>query len=289
METFVSLVQRAWSQLDTDIGCILQAFLKDDIAHVHQCDELLSTFLTYGSSSLLKNPIIPLTDAMSFDIDKWSSPDDIEIERQRILDEVHTSSNNPVYDRLQNDLMHHSTFTRDILERLCRVVRNPHDDQQNKYFLRAIDISSYQSERLLLMDTVTKLKTELINLQAKYWSRSYQLERLERLVDKHDLQLHPPAPETIKHEDTVSSPTAQEANQNSSAVDVSTIQILERQLRESEVAKSKMERVLSDNVISMAPKNDSKEEISRLHQIIDGIRVAYKQKLTSYFTEVSFT
>jgi len=173
MEALVSLIQRAWSQLDIDASLLLDSLGDTEVVVSDRgAGELLFRFLQAGRKHLSCDPtddsFIPQLEG----VDEYSSAEDIAKAQAAAMKSLQTETEEDnendvdVADgaALEGHLHSHVTFTLNLLEKICNAITDsslqiPTEAQQSI----ARTKESY-SKILFLKDEIAKLRTEVFVL-----------------------------------------------------------------------------------------------------------------------------
>lgn len=269
----MSVVSRAWSQLETDAHVILQSLTGDStvLEHAH----LLEDFLRCTDEVLARDPMSAPRD--TFSIDRWSSAEEIERERARLVTAIESKDERAEQEKMveavQEYVLDAVAFTKDLLSRLtAQLLSSPAltSDHANAILASLRQARRTDAEYNLLQDAITKLRVELVSTESRYLAKCHQLERLERMVDKGDVHVA-----IGMGADETSAVESPEELKN-------RVLLLERQLDGSERAKRDAEAALAE-AISAAPSGGSSEE-TLLH-VIGEMRATYKRRVAQFTLE----
>lgn len=238
--------------------------------------ELLRVFLDAGSSCLVRDPVsqrcIP-----ELVIDKWVSDELLTTEKSNALKRVHLTDGDGDFDReimIKESLSFHSSFVLSTLEKLCLFISEIGQISQERidYISR---IQKLMTERSFLLDKIDKLSNVVADKLVENFHLERSLERNERCQDR-DSEKNQDA----KEGSTMNTPlNGLEENDLQKRVD-----LLEKQLWESEESRSKVEIALSERF--GRPKLEVEGQISDMKNTYEEMRSQYKQRLTSIMTEV---
>lgn len=268
MEALVSLIQRAWSQLDIDASLLLDS-LGDPEAVISErgANDMLYQFLHVSGKYYQLDPthdqVVPSLDSF----DEWVSPEEIEQARQQtetnIKQESTADQEINEEQKLEEHLAGHVSFTMTLLERLCNAINDsnivsaiPQQTQQN-----IIQIKENYSRIMFLNDEILKLRLEMVSLHAKLAKSENANARLNKRLDKATLTIQSLEEAKSHLQSLVSSgqiaggegTTGTENSQstsNSEAIKLyeHKIKVLERQLGESEAAKADAEMRYTERI-----------------------------------------
>jgi len=282
------------------------------------CNELLQRLL--GSTATPRFMRIDPTfdDVPPLAVDQWSSTDDIEREKNRLLahiesasveskaEKTHYSSNGgedlPAMDYLfggpiDENLAAHVTFTLSLLERLCNAINESGEVNfdVNEANLMS-EMRDLRAEKLLLTDRITKLASEVVHLRSRLVLVENEKLKLERNLDRSLVASR--EAELLQVEDSTNAITVTEQQSAqiqlpSSPVGISIhaerelrrqISLLEEQLAESESAKAQVEMILTERLARPLPQTDV--QMSDMRNAMEELRLQCKQKVSSLIAEV---
>jgi hypothetical protein len=220
MESLVSLIQRAWSQLDIDASLVLDSLGDNEEAPIcdaeHSGSQLLQRLLHVHERFTQRDPT-DLESQPRPDIDQWSSDREIDQEKKAALEEVASlpvvptdsqwksdSTNNHQHHNesestkeqeedseeslrggMEAHLSQHVQFTLSLLERVCFVVNEGGVLQQNVEVLRALAMArESQAKILFLNDSLTALRSELVAQETQRKQADFERNAVERKLDK---------------------------------------------------------------------------------------------------------
>jgi chromosome segregation ATPase len=314
METLVSLIQRSWSQLDIDASMLLDVLGGAESLSLTQTNsDLLLQFLRAGQEHRQLDPTD--TSATQMKVDEWSTLDEIENEKSAALHRhPKDSTNNDDYSKkefalaadiaeVSEAISNHTQFTLTLLERICVGISESGIFENVPELVMALsDHKAWQSERLLLSDRIAKLSEECIEANAKLVGSEKKRVKCERDLDKCMSSLEA-CREKLRNRsasadagDTVGSngnETAEAKESSDSRSRLSSeleqeykdrIALLEKQLAESESAKSKVEMTLTERL--SRPLTQTEAQIADMRRAMEELRAQCKQRVSALFTEV---
>jgi chromosome segregation ATPase len=315
MESLVSVIQRAWSQLDVDSSLLLDSLGDTDIVENMNDERLgmMKLFLSAGTNHQILDPTSLSNHTLSpSKFNEWSTISDIEIERQRALesnaivskkeddrmtDDNDTAAGQDLASKLDDHLLSHSVFTLNLLQRLCVLINEFGSDS----LLRSADTlqsitqwKDWNAEKLFLETKIEKLSAEVITLQASYRIIEIEKNRAQRMIENLKDQI-----EVLKAQPT-STNTSNEASATASvAVDLGDkvssissdmereykekISMLESQLQESETAKAKVEMTLTERLARPLVQADA--QLTDMRKAMEELRHQFKQRVTVLLAE----
>lgn len=271
--------------------------------------ELLVRLLHSGSQFIRMEPTD--TDSIpKLDVDQWSSSEEIELERSTLESKLAENRRNldaQFGGVVDDNLAAHASFTLSLLERLCNAINEGSGanafasaDQLNA----VAQLKEYHAEKLMLNDRITKLTAEIVGLNAKLKICENEKLRTARKLDKAVL-----AAKELEQQKAVagaalggataaesgvlqdSTNTGANATENAvaqnSAVEKELrrqIVVLERQLTESETAKSKVEMTLTERLAR--PLSQTEAQVADMRRSMEELRAQCKQRVSSLVSEV---
>jgi hypothetical protein len=282
------------------------------------CNELLQRLL--GSTAA---PRFMRIDPTNFDdvpplaVDQWSSTDDIEREKNRLLAHIESASIEskaekthysnggdevPAMDYLfggpiDENLAAHVTFTLSLLERLCNAIN---ESGEVNFAVSEANLMSemrdLRAEKLLLTDRITKLVSEVIHLRSRLVLVENEKLKVERNLDRSLVASREAELLQVEGSTNAITLTEQQSAQlqlPSSPVGISIhaerelrrqMSLLEEQLAESESAKAQVEMILTERLARPLPQTDV--QVSDMRNAMEELRLQCKQKVTSLIAEV---
>lgn len=309
-------------QLDID-SCMLLDSLGDSEVKISDegCNELLQRLLSSTAT-----PRFMRIDPTNFDdvpplaVDQWSSPDDIEREKNRLLAHIESASSSveskaennnrfsnggdelPSMDYLfggpiDENLAAHVAFTLSLLERLCNAIN---ESGEVNFDINEANLMSemrdLRAEKLLLTDRITKLASEVIYLRSRLVIVENEKLKVERNLDRSVVASREAELLQVEGSTTAIALTEQQSAQiqlPSSPVGISIhaerelrrqMSLLEEQLAESESAKAQVEMILTERLARPLPQTDV--QVSDMRNAMEELRLQCKQKVSSLITEV---
>lgn len=264
--------------------------------------ELLHRLIHAGSEYMLSDPT--KLEPPQICADQWSSEEEINQEKER-LEKANAASdllNNEFGGHVEENLAAHASFTLSLLERLCNALSDSVSIQMTDQDLNRIaEDKKFHAEKLLLSDRITKLNGEIIQLNSKIIVLENQKSRISRkLAQTHQQLLE--ARELVAKSQTASNssnngdsttvgqpPLSSPSAPNGSNSDVEKelkrqIAMLERQLTESESAKSKVEMTLTERLAR--PLSQTEAQVADMRKAMEDLRQQCKQRVSTLVTEV---
>lgn len=314
MESLVSVIQRAWSQLDIDASLLLDGL--GDSEMVIQDNEnfkLLHLFLNAGlklrkEDSTQIGSVIP-----KLEVDEWSNEAEMETEKQRAREilskqiadqkgkyEIDQEGNSMDEDeedlgsRLEDHLLSHASFTLALLERLCIFISEAGIFERAPEIIHALQqAKELHAYRFSLQDKIEKLLSEIIDLETNLHLSKQQKLRAERTVDRLQEELA-----TLRasggsglaggEKSLNSHPSVVGADGHVSELEIelkAKVTLLETQLAESETAKSKVEMTLTERLAR--PLTQTEAQIADMRKSMEELRQQCKQRVSSLISEGS--
>lgn len=323
MEALVSMIQRAWSQLDVDSSLLLDALGDSDmVIDENEKFQIVNLFLQAGSKLNDINAMNMNNVMQPMMIDEWSSTKEIEAEKKNTLESISTTNLiNPsnesdmnideeskkeetLESKLEAQLRSHTSFTMALLERLCIFI------SEVGLFQKSPDISEslgrckkIHAERILLENTIEKLSCNIVELSASIQTLRHDKAKCDRQIDQlqEEIQNLKKSSQSIVSESidmtTASIPSAAADTINSMAINKekqalqdayeTKIAILEKQLAESENAKAKVEMTLTERLAR--PLAQTEAQIADMRQSMEDVRSQSKQRVNGLIAEVSLS
>lgn len=315
MEALVSVIQRAWSQLDVDLNLLLDALGdSDNNVQEDEYDKLgmFKMFLTAGSQyrDIDCTDITTLYNPMK--LDEWSSTADIENARKISIESIKVRSRDAMTDgnemseddsegddlgtKLDQHLMSHTSFTLSLLEKLCICINHATGvglSERSNESLGAISQSKvWSSQKLILEGRIEKLATEIINIQANYHISRLERIRAEKEIDK--------LKEIIASKESGDMTTVVTGDDSIEGIDARVVRslsseqeselqekisLLEKQLAESESAKAKVEMTLTERLAR--PLQQTEAQISDMRKSMEDLRQQHKYRVSVLVAESS--
>lgn len=334
MESLVSLVQRAWSQLDIDTSMLLDSLGDpESAAPADGNTELLERLIHAGTKHNLTAPT-NIEDIPNLDVDEWSSSEEIDDAKKEAMAQLTDVEvlDNEFGGPVEENLAAHASFTLSLLERLCNAINESADISITQEALATMaDHRAHQAESLMLNDRIVKLSLEVIELKAELVTMENAKLRTERkldrvlskAVDEEKKKQNAAAAAAVANASNASTVATEGVRGEGSAEDATAglttaqvggapvaplvaidpsiekelkrqIAVLERQLTESETAKSHGEMQLTERVArplaqtegQIADMRKSMEELrqqckTRVNQLLQE-NMAYQEKLKSF-------
>jgi hypothetical protein len=301
------------TQLDIDSSLLLDCLGDPVDIPMGGSTELLERFIHAGSNFNLSDPVncekLPKIDA-----DEWSSSDEIEAAKKRAEAMVLQSNrlDNEFGGRVEENLAAHSAFTLSLLERLCNAINEAgaltisEERVQN-----IIEKKQHNSQILMLNDRITKLSLDIINLNTKHRVVENEKRKVEKRLDKllcANAEAEQRRAQALENGD-VTKPSDELANADGVAIDETggglgsgvagggakidasvekelkrQIAVLERQLAESESAKSHGEMLLTERLAR--PLAQTEVQVADMRRAMEELRQQCKQRVSQLLAEV---
>ena len=198
MESFVSVVDKAWSQLDMDIGTLLNSLEEsssskngDDLNSTNQdAQSLYSSFIDAGSLHTLSSLVDIGAVNINENLDSWSSEEDVEKEKNRLLAAVKDRSlfaNTISIENLRTALSSKASFTSDVLKRCWSAIEKAHGRIMNKETMaNLIDLKDKASKTSFYENLLLKSKAESVKLLFELRRAHEEKRKLQRSYDNFD-------------------------------------------------------------------------------------------------------
>jgi hypothetical protein len=296
MESLVSLIQRAWSQLDIDTSLLLDGLGDPDVEFPASSSELLLKFVRSSENFLYQDPT-NLQPLPQLNLDQWSTHAEIEKAKKLVLDSL-----SPIQDedgttqcfgeQIEEHLQNHISFTFSILERLCYAVSEGGGLSSSADTLKALqELKQSKAKESLLTDGITKLQTVMYNFECKYILSENQKMKAEKQLDKalqtiKDLEEKLSSRSETMPIDGSATKTSVSLTNNSEEVQdlLQQIATLERQLAESETAKAEAEMHLTERI--SRPMMQSDAQVADMRKAMEEVRAQSKQRVNAVLQEV---
>ena len=301
---YVSTVRRAWSLLESDAFILMRGLGEEARAPDLKDGDIAYRLVSKSGITMLPKNLLA-KESISFNIDQWSTEEEIEAERLRLLSSFRKipcdilKNEQDIYESSEDsDLLQRVSFTKQILSRLLNLIRDTNNTKQTAYLTKWMDLKTIQDENLSLQGEIEKLQEEVINARAELYSKTYQLTRLHHRMDKSEEGI-PSTGKVVRIESTQQHVESGSAEQSSSALVVKEpdqhrddgqfeqIKVLERQIMESEAARTKAENALTE-VLALKSINgkDDSEETRRLKQAMYELTQRFQAKVSELSKEV---
>ena len=284
--------------------------------------ELLHRVL-YAGSAYTSLDAINLDSMPKMDVDQWSSNEEIEKEKNRlesIINENVHNMNAQFGGTLAENLSAHASFTLSLLERLCNAINECSGTLQNPEQSENIaKMKEYHAEKLLLNDRIAKITAELVHANAKLKICENEKLRIARKLDKavaaakeqeHLKNIAPKPEEAAASADGATVPTGNPVSSDANTTATATataaaaaadavalannsalekelrrqIAVLERQVTESETAKSKVEMTLTERLAR--PLSQTETQVADMRRSMEELRQQSKQRVSALIQEV---
>lgn len=227
-----------------------------------------------------------------------------------------------VSEQVEQHLQGHTSFTMSLLERLCSTLNEITDVGSREEILRPLTQARENSSIILtLQDNVLKLRSEIIETKALLQLKENEKVKLEKKLDKalmtiKELEERSGAVRNATSEskegtvDTTSSavPSGDTATSSESAAAAAAgaskpkgdsaangdqtyekelqlqIELLEKQLAESESAKAKVERQMTEKLAR--PFAQTETQVSDMRKTLEELKNQFKHRLAEYVKQV---
>lgn len=285
--------------------------------------ELLHRVL-YAGSAYTSMDAINLDSIPKLDVDQWSSNEEIEQEKNRLESIVNENAHNMnalFGGTVAENLSAHASFTLSLLERLCNAINECSSNgsiQNPEQSEKIAKMKEYHAEKLLLNDRIAKLTAELVSTSAKLKiseneklrairkldkavSAAKELEHLKSIIGSPGKPVDgakptagdgttAPVGDSASASDSGAAAAAAEAAATASALEKELrrqIAVLERQVTESETAKSKVEMTLTERLAR--PLSQTETQVADMRRSMEELRQQSKQRVASLIQEVSWS
>lgn len=323
MESLVSVIQRAWSQLDIDTSLLLDGLADPDVKIPSPHSQLLKDFIHSADVYLYQDPtnlnpfpqiqadqwsnkeeIIKATDAAIEMIPKVCSNDDTIFEQlspQKNAPDALLSSRSNINvfgEQIEDHLVNHISFTFSILERLCYALSDGAMLTENHLeTLKTLQVlKESRAKESLLSDGIVKLETELYMIESKLRIAENQKTRVEKQLDKANLTIKEleeklaamrSASSFIENQVTIGVKMESVGESQAMNGEVHELQrqiaLLETQLAESESAKAEAEMHLTERI--SRPLMQADAQVSDMRKAMEDLRAQCKQRVNHLLSE----
>lgn len=308
MEALVSLVQRAWSQLDIDASLLLDSLGDPEAVISDQgANDMLYRFLHISNQYYQVDPtgekVVPSLEG----VDEWSSEQDISAAvasaEASIQSQAQAEGDMSMADAeaLEEHLTGHVSFSMSLLERLCNAIADsgvlaaiPTQTQQN-----ILQIKENYSKIMFLNDEIVKLRMEIVTLHARLAASEGLNSKLHKRLDKAMLTIsnledvnnalhsnrETEGAQTNGVVHSSSSSGSQQAGSSSDSAKLyeHRISVLEGQLAESEAAKAAVEMRYTERI--SRPVAHSEVQVQDMRKAMEDLRAQCKQRVSSLIAE----
>ena len=265
-----------------------------------------------------------ISDLPDMEIDQWTNEAVVEERKAKAEEEIleqkkkaEEALDAEFGGKLEDNVASHASFTMNLMERLCSTIQEAGTFTEVPEVINAVaEAKALHEERLMLIDRITKLSSENVNLSAELhkahqmkrqlqrdWNRSKQTQD-DRKVDstaasapsadvKSEAQqassINTDASHSTVREESsdvlagtmdpaaVSSFQAKEKEMNRK------ISILEKQLAQSEADKAKTEMDLTQRIAQPLSQQDAL--VAHLKKAVDDLRQQCKQRVSAHQTD----
>ncbi len=203
METLVSLIQRAWSQLDIDAALILDSLGDNEVVVPESgSTEMLYRMLHIHDKFSRLDPTC-IANVPKPEIDQWSSDREIctlrdeaikELEYVPTVDPEATSFDRAdgeqeedelVSSQIEEHLSQHVQFTLSLLERVCNTINESGHFQANPEALKCLAQARESHAKIMFLnDNIAKLRNELVLLETRSQQTENEKLRIQQKLDK---------------------------------------------------------------------------------------------------------
>ena len=215
--------------------------------------------------------------------------------------------------RVDENLSAHVSFTLSLLERLCNAINESAGATVQIDTVNAMnELRQLRSAKLLLTDRVIKLSTEIVDMSAKLRIAENEKIRAERDLDRAILNAkeaelaavsaaaasgafnHQASTTSSNPDGTVSTTTAGGLVMPGSPMPTASaaverdlrrqLELLERQLAESESAKAQVEMTLTERLARPLPQTEV--QVADMRNAMEELRQQCKQRVSTLIAEV---
>lgn len=301
MESLVSLIQRAWSQLDIDASMLLDVLGDAENLSLTQTNsDMLNELLRAGQDMFQQDAVEVANSTQLCNVDHWSTESEIENERLRAIQRCSNEGNvdSSVDGRYFHDLArvnqtisNHTQFTLSLLERICVGISESGIFENIPRVISAMsDHKAWQSERLLLIDRIAKISAECVNTNAKLTISEKQRLKCEKKLHSQTVELDTckaklRSKESLKAGSTEVDSSVPEIMAEADQEMLNRVLLLERQLVESETARAKVEMSLTERV--SRPFAQTEAQVADVRRAMEDLRAQCKQRVATLFAEVA--
>ena len=262
---------------------------------------------------------VDITDLPSLETDIWTTDEQLEEMRLKAQEEIKEKKKNDEEalnaeygGKLEETLMSHASFTMSLLERLCGAINEAGTLTEVPDVINAVgEAKALHQERLMLIDRITKLSSENVDLSAELHKMQTVKRRLERDYGRAKVALEKagsgtvmmetvPATEVKKEEgggkvgasgqslgpaDTGNGGASTSAELDAAFADKEkelkrAITVLEKQLAQSEADKAKTELDLTQKIAQPISQQDTL--VAHLRKAVNDLREQCKQRVTAH-------
>ncbi len=307
-------------QLDIDASLLLDSLGDTDIPPSNSDGSELLVRLLQAKSQ--RDPL-DVTDLPSLEIDEWTT--DEQLEEARIKAHAEFEEKKKKDDealsaeyggKLEETLMSHASFTMSLLERLCGAINEAGTLTEVPEVINAVgEAKALHEERLMLIDRITKLSSENVDLSAELHRMHTIKRKLERDYSRAKVALERGGSSTIM--DTAAEVKKEEAGaaqreaagagsggvvpaksafgnggSEISSAEMDTvfaerekelnraIVVLEKQLAQSEADKAKTELDLTQRISQPISQQDAL--VAHLRKTVNDLREQCKQRVMAH-------
>lgn len=228
---------------------------------------------------------------------------------------IHSSQQSAMWqivtEQVQHHLESHTSFTMSLLERLCSTLNEIADLGSREEILRPLTKAKENHSIILtLNDNILKLRSEIIEMKARVQIAENEKIKLEKRLDKalftvKDLEergslLRISHDQFVQNNESITTSTSTAAGGAGDAALVPTassgnnaayekelqeqIELLEKQLAESESAKAKVEMQMTERMAK--PFAQTETQVSDLRKTLEELKNQFKLRLAEYVKQV---
>jgi len=197
MEGASSAINRAWSQLKSDVSSLLEICpgldnaTKEEKGNGSKPEDINGMFAEFLRAGARFDAIDPsLSDRFTLQLDNWSSCADIEEERTRLL--ALAAEDTPISAHLTNELQEASLEATALVNKLCTAIANMSKGKQSSDSGGSASINNIERARVreaevrVLKDRVVKLRSECVRLSLRVFQAEQARDKLARSFDRAD-------------------------------------------------------------------------------------------------------
>lgn len=313
METLVSLVQRAWSQLDIDSALILDSLGDSEVIIPESgSTELLYRMLHIHDRYSRLDPTCT-AHLPKPEIDQWTSNTDIEKSRDDVIRELEDAprikpestsieiahhnevdEEDPYASEIEEHLSQHVQFTLSLLERVCNTINESGHFQTNPEALKSLAQARESHAKIMFLnDNIAKLRNELVLLETRSQQSEAEKIRVQQKLDKALLTIQEMEENGSTRQKKVAAVTGENnADDTTNGEDSQEalikelqqqIKLLEKQLTDSESAKAKVEMTLTERLSRPMPQTEA--QVADMRKAMEELRSQCKLRVASLMAE----
>jgi hypothetical protein len=309
METLVSLIQRAWSQLDIDSALILDSLGDTEVIIPETgSTELLYRMLHVHDKFNRLDPTC-IAHLPKPEIDQWSSGPEIEKSREETIKELedvpHLSpesssiercespqenvEEDPYASEIEEHLSQHVQFTLALLERVCNTINESGHFQTNPEALKSLAQARESHAKIMFLnDNIAKLRNELVLLETRAQQADAEKTRVQQKLDKvtltiQEMEENGSTRQKKVHADAEGVAEGEDSEEALVKELQQQIKLLEKQLADSESAKAKVEMTLTERLSRPMPQTET--QVADMRKAMEELRSQCKQRVAALMAE----